>query len=143
MSHPVGGPDPANTPAKADMNALRMQVNPDNVLLLRNGLKAEAQYMRIRITAVTPSLHVGEPGMDPLSPWVAAAFNYKIGLRIQVTHDYADALDAMGDEMERTAKSYGITDDQIKDSFQKFEPGYQAMASVFTERQGGLFGGPR
>ena len=144
MTGPVGAPAPA---AIADLASLRTQVTPENVLLLHNGLKAEAVYLQRRMHACGFPMQVGEPGLDPVSKPAARAFNSKIrGLKEQLDA-YVAQLEKMAEAMAQSAKSYGHTEDELAASFSNFYPGYEANAAVPGQvsyaRATGLVGGPR
>jgi hypothetical protein len=144
MTGPVGAHAPAAT---ADLASLRTQVTPENVLLLHNGLKAEAQYLSQRVKLREHQMHVGEPGNDPVSKPAATAFNAKIQALKAQLDAYVTQLNTMAEVMAQAAKSYGRTEDQITASFTNFYPGYEANAAVLGQvsqaRGTGPVGGPR
>jgi hypothetical protein len=108
--------------AEAELAALRTQVTPENVMLLHNGLKAEATFLNAQI--LLNLVPVGEPGTDLVSPQAAEAFNRKIdGLRERLTA-YVDLLTLMADDMAATARRYGHTEHEIADSFARFYSSY-------------------
>jgi hypothetical protein len=115
--------------AQADLASLRLQVNPDNVLQIRNSLEAESQYLRTQIGRYR-SARVGEPGNDLVSKPAAEGFNAKIDPYWTEQSAYAALLHSMADEFEQTAKSYGIAEQQIQDSFTTFYADYEVSAQV-------------
>lgn len=143
MTGPVG----AQAPAAADLASLRTQVTPENVLLLHNGLKAEAQYLTDQMYQHGFPTHVGRPGNDQVSKPAAKAFNDKIRALNEQLQAYVTQLDKMAEVMALTAKGYGHTEDQLTASFKNFYPDYLANAAVsgqVTHARGtGLVGGPR
>lgn len=144
MTGPVGAHAPA---AAADLASLRTQVTPENVLLLHNGLKSEAQYLRNQMHRHGFPVLVGKPGLDPVSKPAAKAFNDKIQALNQQLQAYLTQLDKMGEAMAQTAKSYGHTEDQLTASLKNFYPGYAANAATLGQvshaRDTELVGGPR
>ena len=102
MTGPVGAPAPAAT---ADLTSLRAQVTPENVLLLHNGLQAEAQYLRGQTRACGFPIQVGEPGLDPVSKPAAAAFNTKIQTLNKHLEAYIVLLKTMAEAMAQTARA--------------------------------------
>jgi hypothetical protein len=144
MTGPVGAHAPAAT---ADLASLRTQVTPENVLLLHNGLQAEAQYLHRQMRACGFPMQIGEPGLDPVSKPAAQAFNNKIQTLNDQLEAYIAQLKTMAEVMAQTAKSYGHTEDQLTASFTNFYPGYEANATVAGQisraRATGLVGGPR
>ncbi|HEY4006558.1 MAG TPA: hypothetical protein VGM60_15435 [Pseudonocardia sp.] len=144
MTGPVGAPAPAAT---ADLASLRTQVTPENVLLLHNGLKAEAQYLRGQMRACGFPVQIGEPGLDPVSKPAAVAFNAKIQTLNEQLEAYIALLKTMAEAMAQTAKSYGHNEDELTASFTSYFPGYEANAiapqRISHTRGTGLVGGPR
>jgi hypothetical protein len=116
--------------AQADLASLRLQVNPDNVLQIRNSLEAESVYLRKQIAQFSVLGRVGEPGNDLVSKPAAEGFNAKIDPYWTEQSAYAALLHSMADEFEQTAKSYGIAEQQIQDSFTTFYADYEVSAQV-------------
>jgi hypothetical protein len=109
-----------------------MQVTPANVLHIRNALLAESQLLNKKVAMATRDAAVGKPGQDPVSQTAADNFNQKIKTLLDQCQAYVNALDEAACALERTAKSYGHTDQQIKDSFAKFQCTHPAPTGVPT-----------
>lgn len=119
----------------ADLASLRAQVTPENVLLLHNGLKAEAKFLNTQLRNFTFRAKVGKPGNDPVSEQAANVFNAKINRLSTEVGAYIAALDEMAEAMAGIAKSYGHTEDQITASFTRFNSSYAQNAAASTFRR--------
>jgi len=98
-----------------------MQVTPANVLQIRNALLAESRLLSGKVETATSGVLVGEPGLDDVSKQAATAFNAKINALMTQCQGYVEALKTAAHELEQMAKSYGHTEQQINDSFAKFQ----------------------
>ncbi len=106
---------------QAAINGVLLQVNPDNVLQARAALLTEVERFRNRIREIRqygPQL-IGRCGGDPISGAAQDLFNQKIQ-RYAVTPamQYADELQRGADQLAEVARSFGIAEQRITDSFQ-------------------------
>jgi len=102
------------------------------VLQIRNALLAESQLLSKRVALATKDAAVGKPGQDPVSQTAADGFNQKIKTLLDQCHAYVNALAEAAGNLERMAKSYGHTEQQINDSFTRFQIDHPAPTSVPT-----------
>lgn len=107
-----------------DLAHLGMTVTPENIVHVSSVLQAESDYLRTRVRQSRNHCRVGEPGLDPVSPKAASGFNGKIGLLLEQCQAYCDTLAAAADELARTARSYGHTDDDIRRSLESVQANY-------------------
>jgi small-conductance mechanosensitive channel len=112
----------------ADLGNLRMQVTPENVMQLHHALAAEAQLVRAHLAlALALATAVGEPAKDPVSPGAARGFNAKRQALFDQCTAYVTELRSTADALAKTAHSYGHSEQEITDSFKKFNTSYQAQ----------------
>jgi uncharacterized protein YukE len=109
-----------------------MQVTPANVLQIRNALLAESQLLSDKVAVATGRATVGKPGQDPVSETASDGFNQKIKALMDQCHGYVNALTEAAASLEQTAKSYGHTEQQINESFIKFQTDHPAPTSMPT-----------
>jgi uncharacterized protein YukE len=107
-----------------------MQVTPANVLHIRNALLAESQLLHDKVMTAQRQVHVGEPGRDDVSGQASEGFNPKIRGLIDQCAAYVDALAEAANNLGQTAKSYGHTEQQISESFVRFQTDNPAPTSV-------------
>jgi uncharacterized protein YukE len=98
-----------------------MQVTPANVLHIRNALLAESRLLTEKVAAARLQTEVRKPGQDPVSQTAAQGFNEKINSLMTQCHAYVSALTEAAGNLEQMAKSYGHTEQQISDSFERFQ----------------------
>ncbi|HTF46914.1 MAG TPA: hypothetical protein VK735_05640 [Pseudonocardia sp.] len=110
------------------LDALGLQVNRDNVLQVRNALKAEWVRLSDLMVYHGPMLHVGECGPDPVSGPAAELFNDKVKALADQCNGYVQALGASADMLEQTARAYGYAEDQIEASFTAFQDSHPSGA---------------
>lgn len=123
MSGVTGGPG-FSTALSADLAHLGMQVTPENIVHVSNVLRAESDYLATRARWARNNCVVGEPGKDPVSSVAADGFNRKIRLLLDQCQAYCDRLGAASDDLARTAKTYGHTDDDIARSLTSIQANY-------------------
>lgn len=123
-----GPPDPS---LAASLDHLGMQVNPENVLRIRTALLAEADRLDGLLRRHSRTLRIRAPAADPVSGAAEAALNPKIDLLAVQFQAYIDGLTAAGDVLAGTARGYGYTEQQVKDSF---DPAKQGSGSEGTPR---------
>jgi len=104
---------------QADLRML--QVTPDNVLLISNALRAEATLLTGKIHWAKGEAVVGKPGQDPVSVEAVPRLNTAITTRLTECQSYADALVDAADQMAQTARRYGHTEQEIIDSFTRYQ----------------------
>jgi len=111
----MSSPLPGSTAAAVD--ALLLQVNRDTVLKARAGLLAEAH--RLRQVLRDNNIHdpIGLCGGDPVSQDAQRAFNERIADLVVAAQQHVDELFAGADKLGASARSYGLTDDEISASF--------------------------
>jgi hypothetical protein len=113
----------------SSLDALGFQVNAENVLQIRTALLDEASRLDGFLGWHGPTLRVRAPAPDPVSGAAEELLNLKIDRLRDQFQAYVDALKAAGGELEKTARSYGYTEQQIKDSF---DPGNQICEAEGT-----------
>jgi len=118
--------------AEVRANVSKMQVTPTNVLQIRNALLAESDLLGDRINLARAQAQVGKPGQDPVSQVAADGFNAKIKALMDQCQAYVDALVEAAGELGQMAKSYGHTEQQIANSFKKFQIDNPPPTSVPT-----------
>ena len=129
----------ASTHAQAlasDLDHLGMQVTPANVLQVRNALRGEAQRLGDLLRAHDYTLTV-RPGTDPVSRPAAELFNEKMALRKQY-QEYVNALQRAGQALEQTARAYGHSEQDIRDSFATYVDAHQPQWSSQTQTRDAL-----
>ena len=114
----------------ADLDHLGMQVTPENVLQIRNVLKAEANRLADVIAVNEFRLHVDLCGGDPVSRNAADGFNAKIKRLLDQCNGYVRALRTAAVALERAAANYGHSEEEIENSFDKFRPEHPAEWSA-------------
>ena len=107
-----------------------MQVTPSNVLQIRNALLAESQLLSDKVAVASSTIQVGEPGLDEVSKSAAPAFNNKINALLNQCQAYGNALAEAAGNLEQMAKGYGHTEQQISESFTKFQSDNPAPSSA-------------
>lgn len=96
-----------------------MQVTPENVLQARAVLLTEAESFQgfIRSTFFGQQL-IGLCGGDPISRDAQELFTKKIhDNAVLPANQYVQRLLDLGDQLAATARSYGISEQRIADSF--------------------------
>lgn len=118
----AGARSPQARAMAADLDHLGMQVTPENVLQVRNVLKAEAVRLSDVMRVNDYKLRVDLCGGDPVSADASRGFNAKLdNLRAQCS-GYVKALRDAVKVLEQTAATYGRSEQEIKDSFDAFRP---------------------
>lgn len=114
--------DPAlyDSETTAKLNSLRLQVNPGNILQVRNAIYREAMWLRAEFVRVGFQNRVSELGQDPVSKVAAEAFNARIQSLSDQCQEFLRTHEEVVDGLDRTARSYGYTDSQISESFNRF-----------------------
>lgn len=102
-------------------NLSGMRVTPENVLQIRNALLAESMLMAEKVRVARQESVVGEPGLDPVSIDLAPQFNTKITGLLDQWQAYVKELQTGAKNLERMAKEYGHGEQQIRDSFSRFQ----------------------
>ncbi len=112
-------PSPAAAPGSlpAALSAVSMQVTPANVLQVATILLTEADRLDGVLQDKMSKAVVGLCGGDPVSPEATMAFNERIRELRTGCQAYNDELRAAGRALQDTARSYGITEEQIAASF--------------------------
>jgi hypothetical protein len=118
----AGARSPHAQALAADLDHLGMQVTPENVLQIRNVLKAEAVRLAAVMGANDYKLRVGPCGADPVSDDASRGFNAKIDRLKAQCYGYIDALDGAVKLLEQTAATYGLSEQEIEGSFRSFHP---------------------
>lgn len=106
-----------NLTGDSSLDALHLQVNPENVLKVRAALLAESDRLHQAVQRGGAGEWVGFCGGDPLSADARGAFNQRIDEVIGHCRHYADTLRAAGESLERVALDYGHTDAEIAASY--------------------------
>ncbi len=96
-----------------------MNVNRDNVLQARAVILTEAEdLMRYMQDEFLNSEPIGLCGGDPISRDAKRLFTAKIQDNVLApTQQYIQRLQELAEELAGTARSYGLTEQQIADSF--------------------------
>lgn len=113
----AGDTSPRAQALSMDLDHLGMQVTPANVLQVRNALRGEAKRLGDLLHIHDYSLTVRAPAADPVSGPAADLFNQKINMVRHQCEGYVSALQRAGVALEQTARAYGQTEQDIKDSF--------------------------
>ena len=116
-----GARSPEAQALAGSLNGLR--VNRDNVLQVRNALKAESVRLDNLLQMHGAMLHVGECGPDPVSAPAAGLFNTKIQAMVAQCTSYVRALGDAAEALGQTALTYGYNEEQIAASFKSFQDG--------------------
>lgn len=96
-------------------DALRLQVDPDNVMAVMRVLVTESD--RLLDTVRRARLRgpwVGQCGSDPVSRDAASAFNQRIDQLVEQCRRYAEELGEAGHSLAGIAKDYGHTEAEIQ-----------------------------
>ena len=101
-----------------------LRVNRENVLQVRNALKAESVRLGNLMVLHGPMLHVGECGPDPVSAPAANLFNTKIQAMVAQCTSYVQALGDAAEALGQTAQTYGYNEEQIAASFKNYQDGH-------------------
>jgi hypothetical protein len=117
-----GARSPQEQALAGSLDALGLQVNRDNVLQVRNALKAESVRLGRLMRMHGPMLHLGECGPDPVSAPAAGLFNRKVEALAGQCNSYVESLREAANLLEGTARSYGYNEEQIQASFDAFRP---------------------
>jgi hypothetical protein len=104
-----------------------LRVNRENVLQVRNALKAESVRLDNLLQMHGAMLHVGECGPDPVSAPAAGLFNGKIKAMVAQCNGYVQALGDAADALGQTAQTYGYNETQIAASFKSYQDGYGGL----------------
>lgn len=125
----AGSPGPTDPSLAASLNHLGMQVTPENVLHIRAALLTEADRLHALLQTYLLQLWVRAPAKDPVSITAAELLNQKIGGLADQYKAYVNALTGAGAVLAGTARTYGYTEQQVKDSFDpnKQRPGLERM----------------
>lgn len=97
------------------------QVNRDNVLAVRNVIRRQAREMQDALQSANLGSHVRPCGGDPISAEATPVFNTKIAQILRLHWAHLDELRDATDRLTAAAKLYGYTEEQIAQSFTKFE----------------------
>lgn len=105
---------------------LGFEVTPDNVLGAYAALKEEAERLRLSVRKFQYAAMKMRPcGGDPVSGDAATGFSEACGLLAQRCNASVASLDSRADELAKTARSYGMTEEQITGAFDKKNYLYQ------------------
>ena len=116
----TGDTSPLARALATDLDHLGMQVTPANVLAIRNAVAGEASRLDALLRMHDFTLTVRAPAADPVSIAAAEGFNRQISALKQQCRTYVSALQQAGQALERTARDYGHTEQDIKDSFRAY-----------------------
>jgi hypothetical protein len=98
-----------------------IKVTTEALLQARNVLQTEHIRLSGLLRIYQGDLEVKDCGADPVSPHASAGFNEKIGLIVQQATAYVQSLKDATDQLDKTVRGYGATDEQIKASFDAFQ----------------------
>lgn len=112
-------PNPMAAPGSlsAALNGVAMQVTPANVLQVAAALLTEAYRLDTTLEQKMDLAVVRDCGGDPVSPEATVAFNERIRELRQQCQAYNDELRDAGRALQDTARSYGVTEEQVAASF--------------------------
>lgn len=119
----AGSPGPTDPSLVASLNHLGMQVTPENVLHIRAALLTEAERLGDLLRLHGWELRVRAPAPDPVSAAAEMTLNPKIDLLTTQFQAYVDTLKTAGGVLAATARTYGYTEQQVKDSFDRSKQG--------------------
>ena len=95
-----------------------MQVNRDNVLRARGILLAEADRLDAEMVGLRQAMPpLNNCGDDPVSRDATPAFSQRIAVLIERCLQYNRDLREAAYALDATARSYGLTDEEIAASF--------------------------
>lgn len=97
------------------------QVNPDNVLAVRNAIQQQTEDLQRALQMATLETQLGKCGGDPISADATPMFMRKIGEVLRIHWDHLRELREAVDHLTDTAQSYGYTEQQIRESLTKFK----------------------
>ncbi len=118
-------PDTWRRSLNASVNALRMQVTPENVLAVRGVLLAESDRLMVSVNRASGA-RGGVCGGDPVSRDARQAFGERVATLVAQARQYADELGRAGRSLDQIARNYGLTEQQIAASYQRVDPAGQA-----------------
>lgn len=95
------------------------QVNPDNVLAVRNAIKIQADQIQQELQQAAWKLDLRPCGGDPISQDATPAFRQKIKELLVLHWAHHKELSDAVRRLDRTAQQYGFTEQQITDAFKK------------------------
>jgi hypothetical protein len=119
-------PDWQKSLQAATGETINLEVSPDNVLDIRKVmLTCAARMLKYGGGNAGQTQWVGECAGDPVSKLAAVAFNKRIAIMAQRNWEFGKQLKAAGDSLERIARDYGYTEEQIQASFTSITPDTQ------------------
>ena len=110
-----------------------IKVTTEALLNARNILQNEHDRLNGLLGTYQGDLVVNDCGPDPVSPHASAGFNEKIGLIVQQATAYVQSLKDATDQLDKTVRDYGATDEQIKASFDGFQQTQAAPPLQMTQ----------
>jgi hypothetical protein len=119
-------PDWQKSLQAATGETINLEVSPDNVLDIRKVmLTCAARMLKYGGGDAIQGRWVGECAQDPVSKLAAVAFNKRIAIMAKRNWEFGKQLKAAGDSLERIARDYGYTEEQIQASFKSITPDTQ------------------
>ena len=97
------------------------QVNPDNILAVRNSIEQQAREIQVALQSVNMGGSVEPCGGDPISADATPMFRVKIDKILALHWAHHSELREAVDRLTETAKQYGYTEADIAKSFTKFQ----------------------
>lgn len=107
---------------RADLAQLLTQVTPENVMQMHHALQAEARRMGDDLWKYGRPYRVGLAAEDPVSEPAASGFNGKIDQTVAQTQVYVDEMQSAANQLVIIAQRYGHSEQEIKNSFARFDP---------------------
>lgn len=110
-----GLPEQRHRSLGSAVDAVRLQVDPDNVMTVMRVLVAESDRLLDSVRrARSRGPWVGQCGGDPVSRDAASAFNQRIDQLVEQCRRYAEELGQAGHSLAAIARDYGHTDAEIQ-----------------------------
>lgn len=109
----------------SDGAGIKLRVDQHNVMDAARIVMEEAQRFRDKIDRRLPGLEVFPVGGDPVSKEAARVLNEKFMHSdfsyYQRCVDYAEMLEQLARQLGESARTYGVTEDQIRGMFDQIE----------------------
>lgn len=110
----------ARSPRGTASDSLLVQVNPDNILQVRNAYLAQQQRLDDTLQDARRSRAAILPGRDPISIDYAPVFGSRVDAVVDRFRAHVEELREATNRLGEAAREYGFTEDEIEGSFKDF-----------------------
>lgn len=110
----------AHSPRGTASDSLLVQVDPDNILQVRNAYLTQQQRLTDAVLAARRDRTRILPGRDPISVDYADVFGQKVNTVVDRFRAHVDELREATNRLGEAAREYGFTEDEIEGSFRDF-----------------------